>query len=98
MLNAAMRMAWWISFVSGSRICWPGWTWARGNRVGIARCMSVAASRAASAACMPALMVSIIVLVTTVVATGGGVDAANSPRSRVVSAECSARLAFSICW
>ena len=23
--NAAMRMAWWISLVSWSRTCWPGW-------------------------------------------------------------------------
>jgi hypothetical protein len=45
---------------------------------------------------LPALMVSIIVLVSTVVVPGGGVDAASSSRSRAVSAECSARLAFDL--
>jgi hypothetical protein len=38
-----------------------------------------------------------IALVSTVVVPSGGVDAANSSRSRVISAECNARLAFSTC-
>src|ERR1039457_571705 len=48
-LNAAMRIAWLISFVWMSRTCWPGLTWARGSRAGMARWVAWAMSRVASA-------------------------------------------------
>src|SRR5665647_1576114 len=49
-LNAAIRMAWVMSSVWVSRTCWPGLTWPSGSRVGMARWVSWALSRSASAA------------------------------------------------
>ena len=48
-LNAAMRMAWVISFVCTSRTCCPGLTWPSGSRAGMARWVAWAASRLAPA-------------------------------------------------
>src|SRR5574338_9061 len=79
-----MRMAWWISLVSVSSTCWPGWTWASGSRAGIAWCAASAASSAVSAAWVSALMVLIIALVTTVAPPGGGVQCAAGGFGRLV--------------
>jgi hypothetical protein len=49
-LNAAIRMAWVISLVWVSRTCWPGATWPSGSLAGMARWVSWAVSRSASAA------------------------------------------------
>ena len=57
-LNAAMRMAWVISFVWMSRTCCPGLTWPSGSRAGMARWVAWAASRLAPASRRSAVSLS----------------------------------------
>jgi hypothetical protein len=65
-LNAAMRMAWLISFVWMSRTCWPGLTWARGSRAAAARWVAWAVSRLDSVARRSALSHSWSALVMSI--------------------------------
>ena len=55
-LRECPAVAWWISLVSVSRTCWPGWTSASGRRAGRDWWAANAASRAVWAACTSALM------------------------------------------
>src|ERR1035437_2678369 len=74
-LNAAIRMAWVISLVWVSRTCWPGLTWPSGSRAGMARWVSWALSRSASAARRSAVSWSWLVLLISTNAPSGGVTA-----------------------
>src|ERR1019366_2250016 len=74
-LNAAMRMAWVMSLVWTSRTYWPGATWPSGSRAGMARWVSWAVSRSASAARRSAVSWSWSVLLISTDTPSGGVTA-----------------------
>src|SRR5665811_2286129 len=83
-LNAAIRIAWVISLVWTSRTCWPGLTWPSGSRAGMARWVSWAVSRSASAARRPAVSPSWSLLVISTDTPGGG-DTASSRAASVAA-------------
>src|SRR5664279_3078444 len=86
-LNAAIRMAWVMSFVWMSRTCWPGLTWPRGSRAGMARWVSWAVSRSASVARRPAVSSSWSLFVISTDTPGGG----DTVSSRAASVAARAR-------
>src|SRR5664280_2627915 len=86
-LKAAMRIAWVMSFVWMSRTCWPGLTWSSGSRAGMARWVSWAVSRSASAARRPAVSPSWSLLVISTDTPGGG----DTVSSRTASVAAKAR-------
>src|SRR5665647_2951870 len=91
-LNAAIRMAWVMSLVWVSRTCWPGLTWPSGSRAGMARWVSWAVSRSASAARRSAVSLSWSLLVISTDTPGGG-DTASS-RAASVAARARSYLAL----